>query len=104
MPISALFARTLTLTKHPPTIARHSRRLGAPMRRNTILSRMLLLFTSAWLTYAAFAQHPADAAHNDVVIKNAIVMTVTHGSVKNGSVYIKDGKIAAVGESVNAPA
>ena len=46
----------------------------------------------------------AMAAHQDVVIKNAIVMTVTHGNIKNGSVYIKDGKIAAVGESVNAPA
>jgi imidazolonepropionase-like amidohydrolase len=39
-----------------------------------------------------------------VVIKNAIVMTVTHGNIKNGTVYIKDGKIASVGETVNAPA
>ena len=30
-------------------------------------------------------------------------MTVTHGNVQNGSVYIKDGKIAAVGKDVNAP-
>jgi imidazolonepropionase-like amidohydrolase len=52
---------------------------------------------------AAFAQS-APAAHHDVLIKNATVMTVTHGNVKNGSIYIKDGKIAAVGETVNAPA
>jgi imidazolonepropionase-like amidohydrolase len=38
------------------------------------------------------------------VIKNAVVMTVTHGNINNGSIYIKDGKIAAVGETVNAPA
>ncbi|MBZ5548005.1 MAG: amidohydrolase [Acidobacteriia bacterium] len=44
------------------------------------------------------------AAHHDVVIRNATVMTVTHGNIKNGSIYIKDGKIAAVGEHVNAPA
>ncbi len=43
------------------------------------------------------------AAHHDVVIKNATVMTVTHGNITNGSIYIKDGKIAAVGENVNAP-
>ena len=49
---------------------------------------------------AGFSQN----AHHDVVIKNATVMTVTHGNIKNGSIYIKDGKIAAVGESVNAPA
>ena len=29
-------------------------------------------------------------------------MTVTHGNVQNGSVYIKDGKIAAVGKDVTA--
>jgi imidazolonepropionase-like amidohydrolase len=31
-------------------------------------------------------------------------MTVTHGTIANGSVYVKDGKIAAVGKDVNAPA
>jgi imidazolonepropionase-like amidohydrolase len=58
---------------------------------------------TAFVSAAAFGQS-ATAAHNDVVIKNATVMTVTHGNIKNGSVYIKDGKIAAVGETVNAPA
>src|SRR5882762_4978551 len=53
---------------------------------------------------SAFCQISAPAAHQDVVIKNAVVMTVTHGNIKNGSIYIKDGKIAAIGESVNAPA
>jgi len=31
-------------------------------------------------------------------------MTVTHGNITNGSIYLKDGKIAAVGANVNAPA
>jgi imidazolonepropionase-like amidohydrolase len=44
------------------------------------------------------------APHHDVVIKNATVMTATHGNIKNGSILIKDGKIVAVGETVNAPA
>ncbi|HVM76117.1 MAG TPA: amidohydrolase [Candidatus Saccharimonadales bacterium] len=44
------------------------------------------------------------APHHDVVIKNAIVMTASHGNIRNGSIYIKDGKIAAVGESVSTPA
>ncbi len=55
------------------------------------------------MTLAASGQS-VPAIHNDVVIKNATVMTVTHGNIKNGSVYIKDGKIAAVGATVNAPA
>jgi len=29
---------------------------------------------------------------------------VTHGKIENGSIYIHNGKIAAVGQSVNAPA
>ena len=56
------------------------------------------------MSSAAFAQSSNSAQHHDVVIKNATVMTVSHGNIKNGSVYIKDGKIAAVGETVNAPA
>jgi imidazolonepropionase-like amidohydrolase len=51
-------------------------------------------------TLAAFSE----TAHRDVVIKNAALMTVTHGNIKNGEIYIKDGKIAAVGETVKAPA
>ncbi len=51
---------------------------------------------------SAFGQS-ANTVHHDVLIKNAIVMTVTHGNITNGSIYIKDGKIAAVGETVNAP-
>ena len=41
---------------------------------------------------------------NNVLIKNAVVMTVTHGNIQGGSVYVKDGKIAAVGNDVTAPA
>ncbi len=74
------------------------------MGRNTTRLGRLLSLASACAAHAVLAQQPAAPPHNDVVIKNAVVMTVTHGNVKNGSVYIKDGKIAAVGESVNAPA
>jgi imidazolonepropionase-like amidohydrolase len=42
-------------------------------------------------------------APQDVLIKNAIVMTVTHGKITNGSVLIRGGKIAAVGTNVSAP-
>jgi imidazolonepropionase-like amidohydrolase len=66
------------------------------LRRNLAFACALLALPSA------FAQ--SSAPHHDVVIKNATIMTVTHGNIKNGSVYVRDGKIAAVGESVNAPA
>jgi imidazolonepropionase-like amidohydrolase len=40
----------------------------------------------------------------EVLIKNATVLTITKGTVKNGSVLIRDGKIAAVGTTVTASA
>jgi imidazolonepropionase-like amidohydrolase len=71
------------------------------------MSKNFFAFHCACLTItlasAALGQS-ALPAHHDVVIKNATVMTVTHGNIANGSIYIKDGKIAAVGENVDAPA
>lgn len=66
------------------------------MNRLTIRIAFCLLLVSP-----ALAQ---TSAHNEILIKNAKVMTVTHGDISGGSVYIKDGKIAAVGKDVNAPA
>jgi imidazolonepropionase-like amidohydrolase len=73
-------------------------------RKSAFLS-VCLAMTMTMTLAPVFAQTPAQpVAHHDVVIKNATVMTVTHGDIKNGSIYIKDGKIAAVGENVTVPA
>jgi imidazolonepropionase-like amidohydrolase len=37
------------------------------------------------------------------VIQNATILTVSHGTIEHGSILIKDGKIAEVGQSVKAP-
>ena len=77
------------------------------MHRFTIRLRLgLLLLITALVPGAGVAMAQAasaDVEHNEAVIKNAVIITVTHGTLKNGSVYINDGKIAAVGKSVNAP-
>ncbi len=39
-----------------------------------------------------------------LLIRNATILTVTHGSIENGDILIKDGKIAAVGSGLKAPA
>ena len=66
-----------------------------------------LFFLSAMMIASAAGQ-PAPssaqtAAHKEVLIKNAVVMTVTRGNIQNGSVYIKDGKIAGVGANLKVP-
>jgi imidazolonepropionase-like amidohydrolase len=39
-----------------------------------------------------------------ILIQNAVVLTVTKGTIRNGSVLVRDGKIAEVGTNVNVPA
>lgn len=39
----------------------------------------------------------------DLLITNANIMTVSHGTIKGGSLLIQNGKIAAVGRSIQAP-
>ncbi len=39
-----------------------------------------------------------------LLIRNATILTVTHGTIEKGDILIKDGKIAAVGSSLKAPA
>ena len=38
------------------------------------------------------------------VIRNATILTVTNGTIQNGSILIENGKIAEVGKNVSAPA
>src|SRR5437773_10616998 len=74
------------------------------MNRITIGSAFLsvtIVAASAGQPAASAAQ---SAAHNDVLINKAVVMTVTHGNIQDGSIYIKDGKIAAVGRNLEATA
>src|SRR5262249_5048565 len=37
-----------------------------------------------------------------ILIRNATIMTASHGTIKNGSILIRDGKIAAVGQNVRS--
>src|SRR4029079_8923216 len=40
----------------------------------------------------------------EVLIKNATIMTASHGTIENSSILIRGGKIVAVGKDVNAGA
>jgi imidazolonepropionase-like amidohydrolase len=45
-----------------------------------------------------------DPAPKNLVIRNATILTVTNGTIENGSLWVQDGKIRAVGKTVDAPA
>src|SRR6202035_1811247 len=48
---------------------------------------------------------PAVAAEPSpvILIQNATILTVSHGTIERGSILIKDGKIAEVGTSIKTP-
>lgn len=56
----------------------------------------------SWLLLLTFVT-ALSAADAPVVIQNATILTVTNGTVK-GSIVLRDGRIAAVGEKVAVPA
>jgi imidazolonepropionase-like amidohydrolase len=47
---------------------------------------------------------PAIAQEHTILIKNATVLTITNGTIENGSVLIRGSKIAAVGKDIAVPA
>src|SRR5579863_10141152 len=54
------------------------------------------------LPLATHAANPPDSAPV-ILIQNATILTVSHGTIEHGSILIKDGKIAEVGASIKAP-
>jgi len=56
-------------------------------------------------SFVARAANPPDVppAPAAIVIQNATIMTVSHGTIEHGSILIQNGKITEVGQSVHAP-
>ena len=79
------------------------------MRRTIVQRRARLLagFALCALPVALLAGIPKSSAATDsspvIVIQNATILTVSHGTIERGSILIRDGKIAEVGASVKAP-
>jgi imidazolonepropionase-like amidohydrolase len=73
-------------------------------KENAIISALL----TAALVATAFGQTGrqnsgsggGSLASTEILIQNATIMTASHGTIKNGSILIRDGKIAAVGTNV----
>jgi len=79
------------------------------MRQRTKLRNNKLAFAFAVVALCAVAvgvsswPSRAQATSNVTLIKNATILTVTKGTIKNGSILIRDGKIAEVGANIHAP-
>ncbi|MFQ5818265.1 MAG: amidohydrolase, partial [Terriglobia bacterium] len=72
--------------------------------RQAVVSSLLILALAALVPPAgAQGSGPAAGGAGVTVIRNATILTVTKGTIKNGSILIRDAKIAAVGRRVRVP-
>jgi len=77
-----------------------------------VRTRIFLFATTCLLTVTGFLsarEKPASGAALDsaapvILIRNATILTASHGTIDKGDILIKDGKIAAVGGALKAPA
>lgn len=70
------------------------------IRKIAALALLLVLVLAA----PGFARGAgADAKSSVTLIKNATILTITHGNIEHGSILIRDGKIAEVGPDIKAP-
>src|SRR5262245_49678316 len=77
-------------------------------KRNVIVSGLLSLALAAGSLGRALADGPGPAttagsaptASTEMLIQNATILTASHGTIKNGSILIRDGKIAEVGPNL----
>src|ERR1700749_648001 len=76
-------------------------------RLSVILAVIAAIFAASLSSHLFGAQPsatPAPEAAPIIVIQNATILTVSHGTIEHGSILIKDGKIAEVGgDSLKAP-
>src|SRR5580700_3902318 len=71
-------------------------------KHNRWLAAIVLGTFGLALSLSTRAATPPDAAPV-ILIQNATILTVSHGTIEHGSILIKDGKIAEVGASIKAP-
>jgi imidazolonepropionase-like amidohydrolase len=72
-----------------------------PLNNRTLAAIVCLLCFFA-LPHLTRAANPPDAPPV-ILIQNATILTVSHGTIERGSILIRNGKIAEVGPSVKAP-
>jgi imidazolonepropionase-like amidohydrolase len=77
------------------------------MIRRTCGTAILLVGTAvlpAQQPSGAQTQPAQSAPKNEVLIRNATVMTAAGQIIRNGSVHVRNGRIVAVGQGISAPA
>lgn len=64
---------------------------------------LILAAVAAWAAGAGLAAAQVAQPTPVLAIRGATILTITNGTVPNGTVLVRDGKIAAVGPDVQVP-
>src|ERR1700683_3930560 len=78
------------------------KKMQATSRNSRNQVRPVLLLAAA--LFSLVAAFPASAQDQPVALKGAKLLTITHGTIDNGTVVMQGGKITAVGANVAIPA
>jgi imidazolonepropionase-like amidohydrolase len=88
-------ARSATATQSKDPISAECSNWHIKAFSSTAAALLVLLFVA--IGTAAAQDHP-------VALKNAKLLTITHGTIENGTVIMQGGKITAVGANISIPA
>jgi imidazolonepropionase-like amidohydrolase len=68
--------------------------------------REAILFVLSFAFFSAFAvaQNRSASQTNETLIRNATILTASHGTLQNSDILIRNGKIAAIGQNLKAGA
>jgi imidazolonepropionase-like amidohydrolase len=72
------------------------------------LNALLILFVLAWMPMLRTTQAQSNTSQRsntvqDTLIRNATVLTVSHGTLQNTDILIRKGKISEIGRNLKAP-
>ncbi|HLG15449.1 MAG TPA: amidohydrolase family protein [Blastocatellia bacterium] len=70
------------------------------MRKANPTISLAVALAMAGAVYGQSGSRSQPGASREMLIKNATILTASHGVIKNGSILIRDGKIAEVGPNV----
>jgi imidazolonepropionase-like amidohydrolase len=75
--------------------------------KRTITARILLLtifWCASWTSVPAQQPRRESSEPTETLIRNATLLTITHGTLENSDILIRRGKIAAIGKGLKAAA
>ncbi|HEY7786827.1 MAG TPA: hypothetical protein VIB00_19000, partial [Pyrinomonadaceae bacterium] len=70
----------------------------------TVLTLLLMLSVASGQQIGITTQYGVNPPRGTYAIRNAHIITVSGADIENGTIVIRDGKIAAVGATVDVPA